>query len=487
MKRAVMLTALLLAVLCAVQFFSCEQTGESGNIGKPDGGGTTTDTESVGTEYPELEAEDFGGAEITFLVVEPNEVNYRLREINVTEENGDILNDSVFRRNVIIEDKYNVKLEVVEANVLSSINKVVNSGDDSYDVALGTIVDSYGSAGKGYLLNLNDIPYIELSNPWWNQDSVNGGSIAGKNYFAVSDIDLLSFDGMGVIMFNKKIISDLSLENPYEIVKRGKWTIDKLASMSRDISIDLDGDGELGANDRYGLACNLYASDCFLFGSDFSISMKNKDDIPVINNIPESFVDSFTKVIQVLNDETVTLFADRAKYNKAKRQMLPLNSFKEGRSLFYVETTVIISLLRDMEIDFGLLPLPKADEQQEKYVNFMHIDCSSAVQIPVTNTNLEMTGKILEDMAYQSHLYVRPAYYESTLRGKYVRDEESLDMLDYIFEHQVFDPAFYMTSFSTDLRSLCEKNSTDIASMFAGKVEKYRGAIDKFVASVTEN
>ena len=44
-----------------------------------------------------------------------------------------------------------------------------------------------------------------------------------------------------------------------------------------------------------------------------------------------------------------------------------------------------------------------------------------------------------------------------------------------------------MTSFSTDLRSLCEKNSTDIASMFAGKVEKYRGAIDKFVASVTEN
>lgn len=140
-----------------------------------------------------------------------------------------------------------------------------------------------------------------------------------------------------------------------------------------------------------------------------------------------------------------------------------------------------------MEMDFGLIPLPKVDDQQEKYATFIHGYYGSAVQIPVTNTNLEMTGKILEDMAYQSHLYVRPAYYESTLRGKYVRDEESLDMLDYIFEHQVFDPAFYMTSFSTDLRSLCEKNSTDIASMFAGKVEKYRGAIDKFVASVTGN
>lgn len=486
MKRAVRFTALLLAILCTVQFFSCGQTGDSGETVTTVGGETATDTESVGTEYPELEAEDFGGAEITFLVVEPNEVNNRLREINVTEENGDILNDSVFRRNVIIEDKYNIKLEVVEANVADSISKVVNSGDDSYDVALGGIGNSYASAGKGYLLDLNDVPYVDLSNPWWNQDSVSGGSIAGKNYLAVSDINLLSLDNMAVMMFNKKIVSDLSLESPYDLVKSGEWTIDKFASMSRGISADLDGDGELDENDRYGFACNLYGSDCFLFGSDYSISKKNKDDIPEINTISESFIDSFTKAIQILNDETVTLFADKKQY-KSQRQTLPWNSFKEGRILFYVETSVFISLLRDMEMDFGLIPLPKADDQQEKYATFIHSYYGSAVQIPVTNTNLEMTGKILEDMAYQSHLYVRPAYYESTLRGKYVRDEESLDMLDYIFEHQVFDPAFYMTSFSTDLRSLCEKNSTDIASMFAGKVEKYRGAIDKFVASVTEN
>ena len=75
MKRAVRFTALLLAILCTVQFFSCGQTGDSGETVTTVGGETTTDTESVGTEYPELEAEDFGGAEITFLVVEPNEVN----------------------------------------------------------------------------------------------------------------------------------------------------------------------------------------------------------------------------------------------------------------------------------------------------------------------------------------------------------------------------------------------------------------------------
>lgn len=484
--RAWRLTALLLAVLCSAQLLSCGQTGGSVETGKTDGSETTTDTGSAETEYPELEAEDFGGAEITFLVVEPNTVNYNLEDVNITEENGDILNDAVYKRNIIIEDKYNIKLSVVEAHVSGALDNAVNAGDDLYDVALGSLIDTYVSAGKGQLLDLNDVPYIDLSNPWWNQDSVSGGSVAGKNFLAVSDINLLSFDGMGVIMFNKKMVNDFGLDSPYESVKSGKWTIDRFAEMARGISADLDGDGELGENDQYGFTCNLFASDCFMFGSGFSFSKKNEDDIPEVNNLSESFVDCFTKAIQLLNDETVTLFSDKPKYI-SQRGTLPLNTFKEGRSLFYVETTERISQLRDMEIDFGLLPLPKADEQQEKYTNFIHQYCSSAVQIPVTNTHLEMTGKVLEDMAYQSHLYVRPAYYESTLRGKCVRDEESLDMLDYIFEHQVFDPAFYMTSFSTDLRSLCEKNSTDIASMFAGKVEKYRGAIDKFVASVTEN
>ena len=485
--KNVRLISLLLSFLCAAQLASCGQSGDTGE--------TTTDTDissddptdsesTADTEY--LEAEDLGGAEITFLVQYPNDLNYRLREINVTSENGDILNDAVYKRNVIIEDKYNVKLNVVESDVAGSVDKAVNAGDDSYDVVLGSIISSYSSAGKGYLLDLNDVPYIDLSNQWWNQSSVKGGSVAGKNYLAVSDIDLLSYDGMAVMMFNKKLLSDLSLESPYELVKEGKWTIDSLGSMSREVSADLDGDSELGEKDRYGLTCNLYASDCFLFGSDYSISSKNKDDIPEINDMPESFIDSFTKAIQMLNDDTITLFADKAKY-KSQRQLLPLNSFKEGRVLFYFETTVFISQLRDMELDFGLLPLPKADEAQEMYANFIHQHCSSAVQIPVTNSRLEMTGKIVEDMAYQSNLYVKPAYYESTLRGKYIRDEESLDMLDYIFENPVFDTAFYLTGFNDDLRSLCSKNSTDIASKYAGKAASYRKAVDKFVASVTEN
>ena len=76
---------------------------------------------------------------------------------------------------------------------------------------------------------------------------------------------------------------------------------------------------------------------------------------------------------------------------------------------------------------------------------------ASAVQIPVTNTNLEMTGKSTRGYGVSvAPVCETGLTMNSTLRGEYVRDEESLDMLDYIFEHQVFDPAFYMTSFSTE-------------------------------------
>ena len=437
MKRAVMLTALLLAGLCAVQFFSCEQTGESGNTGKQEGNGTTTDTESVGTEFPELEAEDFGGAEITFLVVEPNEVNNRLREINVIEENGDILNDSVFRRNVIIEDKYNIKFEVVEANVADSISKVVNSGDDSYDVALGGIGNSYASAGKGYLLDLNEVPYVDLSNPWWNQDSVSGGSIAGKNYLAVSDINLLSLDNMAVMMFNKKIVSDLSLESPYDLVKSGEWTIDKLYEISGKVLKDVNGDGKFTKDDMYGFASSD-DNHARAWGIPCEIKIASRDE------------DGFMKMTynsertQNVLEKLVKLYSARSTYKHFNEFNSPYmlvdgpNMFKDGRALIASSFLKIASVLRGMDTDFGIIPIPKYDEIQEEYHTTVH-DSTTVICFPRTINDPDMSGLIAEALCVYSHYDVIPEYYEISLKTKSSRDTESEAMIDLIRDSLMFN------------------------------------------------
>ena len=59
--------------------------------------------------------------------------------------------------------------------------------------------------------------------------------------------------------------------------------------------------------------------------------------------------------------------------------------------------------------------------------------------MPITNTEDDLAGRLIEDMAYQSSITVRPAYYDVTLKGKVSRDNDSGDMLDIIYANKCFD------------------------------------------------
>ena len=50
-----------------------------------------------------------------------------------------------------------------------------------------------------------------------------------------------------VLFFNKKLIEEYDLDDPYALVKSGEWTLDRLFSMSSEMLLDLNGDGEIKA------------------------------------------------------------------------------------------------------------------------------------------------------------------------------------------------------------------------------------------------
>lgn len=56
-------------------------------------------------------------------------------------------------------------------------------------------------------------------------------SIGGKSYFAISATNLSTYDFMAVMLFNKQLITDYSLENPYTLGKEGKSTLDKFSEL----------------------------------------------------------------------------------------------------------------------------------------------------------------------------------------------------------------------------------------------------------------
>lgn len=127
--------------------------------------------------------------------------------------------------------------------------------------------------------------------------------------------------------------------------------------------------------------------------------------------------------------------------------------------------------MRDAEIEFGIIPYPKYDEEQECY--HTHVDAwNGMLCVPITASDLERTGIITEAMAAYTYKIVTPVYYDVALTSKYLRDEESVDMLGYIFDGILYDFGYIFDSWkgtTWTLPTLMTQKKTDFASYFASK------------------
>jgi len=115
--------------------------------------------------------------------------------------------------------------------------------------------------------------------------------------------------------------------------------------------------------------------------------------------------------------------------------------FMEGRVLFAPEVLLQIENMRGCDVDIGILPPPKFDASQDGYYCFADGYCVNVLSVPVTNTETDKIGFLAEAMAAESVNELTPAYYELALTDKYMRDQDSVYMLDLILDSVVLDNA----------------------------------------------
>ena len=165
----------------------------------------------------------------------------------------------------------------------------------------------------------------------------------------------------------------------------------------------------------------------------------------------------------------------------------------DGRVLFRQTSTKNLDTLRDCEVEYGIVPYPKLDEAQEGYYGY---DISAFISIPSSVSDPELVGKTLEMLNFYSREMVMPTYYDIQLNSKSVRDEESIEMLDLIFEGIVCDAG--RTYFGTDNSSMQNlvysiskhvygKKTVDFASFYAKNVKGAEKCIEIFYKSVDAN
>lgn len=380
-------------------------------------------------------------------------------DIVAEELTGSPINDSVYMRNIRIEDNYNIMIKGISSNDDNRVKKTVYAGEDAFDVVVLPMNMTAQLATQGILHNLTGVPYIDFSKPWWDKNAVEQLSIANKVYFTTSDLLISDKNATSAFLFNKKIIIDYGLESPYVLVKEGRWTVDKMREMAKCVAMDLNGDGKMDTNDLYGLLVDKdMLHNSVLSSGDFVIEKDGKD-LPVIN-LTECMLTSFDKWANIY-------YSDFA--FKPGELESALVMFENNQGLFMYEKMITAIAMRRFEADFGILPSPKSDVSQAEYCNPVMPD-ANAISVPVTNPNLERTGIILEALSAESYYTLLPAYYDVTLMAKFYRDVESAEMLDIIFASRRYDLARVYGIYNM---------SVDKPIDFASEFEKIQNGLQK--------
>ncbi|MHC1695868.1 MAG: hypothetical protein AB9835_11510 [Eubacteriales bacterium] len=390
---------------------------------------------------PNLPDRDFEGYNFRFLVRNEKHMIFVAKDIFAESENGDIINDAVYRRNKKIEEQFNINIsqEAVQ-DPGKYIQKIIQSGDDAYDAFIEATSLSVELVEKEMVVDLNEVPFLDFTKPWWDVSMTKELSIGNKLYCNMGELIISDNDGTWGVLFNKDIIQNYDLESPYKLVREGKWTIDKMHEMSKVVAYDINGDGKMSVmDDRFGFATEPYNTFVMIVGAGERIAAKADDDYPVLTMNTPRYIEAYEKALSLNTDKISTVDAAKIKETPDPFYSGIIPAFNDGRILFYMGSMALVPQFRNMEQDFGLLPTPKLDEKQDKYYTTMSIWNNGAIYVPVTNSNLERTGIIIEALSAESMYTLTPAYYDISLKTKFARDDESAEMLDIIFQNRIID------------------------------------------------
>ena len=430
---------------------------------------------------PQLPEMDFGGYEFSIMhwfVALWNRDD--CEDIAAEELNGDVFNDAVFNRNKAIEEKYNIKITLARSDIneiTNSVRKMIGAGDDNYDLIYQRQHEVMAMIMGGMFFNLNDVPYIDFEKPWWDKRSVDDFSLGGKVYMAASDISTTSQETIGCILFNKALAQDYALENLYEVVARGDWTLDYVTETTKNMAKDLNGDGKLDANDFIPFIGGDLLTTILFNGAGSRFAEKDEDDMPFCNFNTERNIDVCNKILDFMYNPQLYL-------NESDGAGEPM--FRNNQSIFMMAQMMSVRKLRDMELDFGVLPSPKYDKSQGEYYSCVSIHQAGLASVPVTLSDPERTGIIIEALSAESRYTVQPAYYDISLKGKYVRDEESADMLDILFTTRLYDlgSVGHFGGFETEWLRMVSNKKRDIVSLYEKSEKMIQSDIDKLIKAI---
>ncbi len=471
MKRTL---SLLLAVLTMLSVLltavACAESGE-------DNEETTVGNQSVETEattdqlaYDTVPKDNLGGE---FVICSRDDM---LDDMWIEELSGDLLDDSIYERNKVIEGDFGIEIVAIKGGGYEEVNTTLNlqatSNLDEFDIYIGHKYSYNTCVLNGSCYNLATIDTMDIEQPWWDQNCRENLSINDCTYVMIGDINPCSMVISSCFVFNKRMMAELgkSVDDLNELAINGAWTLAKLSEYTKDVTFDLNGDSTIEyTSDRYGITSWKMDVPYSLFYGAGGQYITLEDGVPALTYTNDQITSIYEKMFDVMVTQQAYMVIDASLYETT------YDVFTEGRALFCdVTLNKISAFISEMKDPYGILPVPKYDENQKEYLSFVN-GATPWIMVAKTEKTVDRVGTIVEAMATYNYDNITPKLFEVVTKLQAAQDPVSASMVDYIIRNRIYDLAYFLDlAISLTVPGRLESGQIEIASQLksTGKASK---------------
>ncbi|MHB1151143.1 MAG: hypothetical protein ACYCWE_02100 [Eubacteriales bacterium] len=485
--------AAALLALTLLGFASCQATENESAVSSGE-----TETISDTMIKDNLAADlDLGGAAVTFLYRDEVSAEFFAEKLD-----GELVNDTLYNNRVAVESRLNADIDVIlmaghyvesRDSYMTAVKNSVSAGDDVYDWVDLMIGNSSVMMQNGIFMDIAGNDYIDLDMPYYLSDMMDNVAINNRLYFISGDASLGYLKCLFCLYYNTTLAENYHIENLYESVDNGQWTIDKLIETAQIAATDLDGNGSYDQDDLLGFAFHdtnhpkgfITSSGTFMF---------EKDGEGVWRYIfgSERDAELCDALYRLKNETDGVYYCNTTDAVKGEGYDQLTAKFVSGEILLITsEMDDINSRFRAIEDSYGILPYPKFNEEQEYYYNCSR-NTQNAFSMPITCSDTGAAGAVLEALSCANYNSLIPAYFETAMKTKYAMDSDSARMYDlirdsalltfwYTYNNAIGSPeaVFFSCSFSA-------KSAGQMSSVVASNEQKLVTALEKYLVKISD-
>ncbi|MBE6709148.1 MAG: hypothetical protein E7578_07910 [Ruminococcaceae bacterium] len=437
-------------------------------------------------ERPTFEEEDFDEDEFKFLHYGETAKDFHDQYIWSEDFTGGTIGDAVIERNQLVEDEYNVKITAEECGPMSEATTRMQAGQCDFEVIYEWGIRSKGAALDGQLYDFHELNYINLDASYWVPSAVEGLTVADRMFVATNMVSMNAISWAGIYYFNKMLMDKLGLDYPYDYVTSNTWTYDVVLEMCLAAEEDVNGDGEMSAEDQIGGV----SGETILYGVCSAPLVEDNGDgtyklIPYTEGMVAQYSKYETKTgsVETINWEKYLEGADISGF-PSQFVAARFLSFGEDHQLFMGGSIDMTKEFVNMQSDYGIVPEPtaKAGDEYSCGVDY----CAPMFSIPIQVEDPDMAAIVFEYLAYESERLLLPAYYETTIKTKRMEDQRDYTMLDIVRDSIGYNwVGLYM--WDSELSQLRGRmlSSGNFASVAKRYETKCQAEIDELVDTIT--